>query len=63
MVSHSASFQVESDIQECHENQRIWNYCLKVAIAVCHAVAILEEDICCILGHLPREISKEHFFC
>ena len=27
-----------------------------------YAVAILEEDTCCSVGHLPREISKECFY-
>ena len=26
------------------------------------AVAILEEDTCCTVGHSPQEISKERFF-
>ena len=51
--------------------QRIWNPELgEVAIAVRegdnthdrYAVAILEAETCCAVGHLPREISKECFY-
>ena len=54
-----------------HVYQRIWNpFVGEVAIAVReernthdrYAVAILEEDTCCSVGHLPREISKECFY-
>ena len=27
-----------------------------------HAVAILEEDTCCTVEHLPWEVSKKSFF-
>ena len=27
-----------------------------------YAVAVLEEETCCVVGHLPREISRECFF-
>ena len=54
-----------------HVYQRIWNpFMGEVVIAVqeeCnthdrYAVAILEEDTCCSVGHLPHEISKDCFF-
>ena len=56
MVSYSASLQVESDVQGCHENQRIWNYCLKVAIAVRHTILeVVLWGIC--HGRSPKSIS------
>ena len=54
-----------------HVYQWIWNpFVGEVAIAVReernthdrYAVAILEEDTCCSVGHLPCEISKECFY-
>ena len=71
MVSHSVSLRVESYIRRYHVYQRIWNPKLgEVAVAVRegenfhdhYAVAILEEDTCCTVEHMPRKISKERFF-
>ena len=62
------SVRVECYVRGYHVYQRIWNpFVGEVAIAVReernthdrYAVAILEEDTCCSVGHLPREISKE----
>ena len=65
------SVRVECYVQGYHVYQRIWNpFVSEVAIAVReernihdrYAVAILEEDTCCSVGHLSREISKEFFY-
>lgn len=66
-------FIVEGYIIGYHVYQRIWNPTIgEVANAVSeegtnthdrYAVAILEEETCCTVGHIPRLISKEcHYF-
>jgi len=61
---------VKCYVQGYHVYQRIWNpFVGEVAIAVReehntydrYAVAILEEDTCCSVGHLPREIGGLDF--
>jgi len=61
------SVRVECYVRGYHVYQRIWNpFVGEVVIAVReernshdrYAVAILEEDTCCSVGHLPLEISK-----
>ena len=62
---------VEGYIVGYHVYQRIWNPVIdEVATAVReednvhdrNAVAILEEDTCCTVGHIPRKISKECYY-
>ena len=66
------SVRVECYVQGYHVYQRIWNpFVSEVAIAVWkernthdrYAVAILEEDTCCSVGHLPREIFSHSRAC
>ena len=62
---------VEGYIVGYHVYQRIWNPVIgEVAITVReednvhdhYAIAILEEDTCCTVGHIPRKISKGCFY-
>ena len=62
---------VEGYIVGYHVYKRIWSPVIdEVATAVRdednihdhYAVAILEEDTCCTVGHIPRKISKECYF-
>ena len=62
---------VERYIVGYHVYQQIWNSVIgEVAITVReednvhdrYAVAILEQDICCTMGHIPCKISKECFY-
>ena len=66
-----SSVSVECCIRGYHVYQRMWNPELgEVAVAVResgnhhdrYAVAILETDTLCTVGHVPREISKECFY-
>ena len=65
------SLRIPCYVRGYHVYQRIWNpFIGEVAIAVReqdnvhdrYAVAILESDTCCCVGHLPREISKECYY-
>jgi len=56
---------VEFYVRGYHVYLLIWNpFVSKVSVAMqkerttpdCYTVAILEEDTCCSMGHLPREI-------
>ncbi len=67
----SRSFCVETYVRGYDVYQRMWNPDMgKVDIALLeernvhdrYAVAILEEDTCCTVGHLPRDISRECFY-
>lgn len=65
------SFSVPGIIHEYHVCQRIWAPFIgeKATTATepgnehnCYAVAVLEDETLCMVGHLSREIAKECSF-
>ena len=64
-------YQIECCTRGYHVFHRIWHPIIgKVLGTTCeqenehdhYAVAILEEETCCVVGHLPCLISREYYF-
>ena len=71
MGTATATHSVPGMIRGYHVHQRIWTpHVGEKAMTVrepgnshdCYAIAVLEDETLCTVGHLPREISKECFF-
>ena len=65
-----AVYQIECCICGYHVYHRIWHPIIGEVLRTTHerenehdryTVAVLEEETCCVVGHLPRLISRECF--
>ena len=57
-------YQIECCICGYHVYHRIWHPIIGEVLGTTRdrcAVAVLEEETCCVVGHLPRLISRECF--
>ena len=63
--------RMESCIRGYHVYHRIWyptvgeklnTICERENMHDRYAVAVLEEETCCVVGHLPHEVSRECYF-
>ena len=66
-----AVYQIECCIRGYHVYHRIWHPIISKVLGTtrerenehdCYAVAVLEEETCCVVGHLPHLISHECYF-
>ena len=66
-----AVYQIECCIRDYHVYHRIWHPIICELLGTTserenerdrYAVAVLEEETCCVVGHLPRLIGRECYF-